>query len=81
MSKRVSGSNSLNTSANARTPAKVLHEGARRAVRDHASDVLANLQRKLPAMTPQMETLAVDCVLDRSCHRYCFDVALGLGAG
>ena len=27
----------------------------------------------------QTETLVVDCVLDRSRHRYCFDVALGLG--
>jgi hypothetical protein len=27
----------------------------------------------------QAETLVVDCVLDRSRHRYCFDVALGLG--
>ena len=27
----------------------------------------------------QTETLVVDCVLDCSCHRYCLDVALGLG--
>ncbi len=25
------------------------------------------------------ETLVVDCVLDRSSHRHCLDVALGLG--
>jgi len=44
-----------------------------------ASQAAVRIVREATSMTPKQKTLVVDCVLDRSRHRYCFDVALGLG--